>query len=885
MKPRHPAPVRFAAAVFGLAARILPKKFNRAFGDDVRGEFLDEAMDAYRSGGSARLAKATMLALVDVARSRRTETLRPRGRRLTGFSQDLRYALRMFRRQPAFALTATLMLAVGIGGNTAVFSLVNAALLRPLPYPDSDRLVRVWGARGPNADRGPVSPVDAGDWARGAPALEGIAVWTSSSQPMTGAGDPTIVPVAFTTSALLPLLRVTPLMGSDFGPQHDAPGRENEILITRGFWHRVLGGNPAVIGSVVRLADVACTVIGVLPASFVSPGIRSSAEPQIWRPLVVDPGGRGAHFVAAVGRLRDGVSVSEAQAQLDLVTRRLEQQFPSTNTGQSAHLQPLRAALAADARTPMLMLMTAVGIVLLIACANVANLLLSNVEVREREIALRGALGASRGRIVRQLATESLLLAAAATALGSALGVLALRLVPAWVSDQLPAAITATLDPRALVVTVVFSFATVMVFGLMPALVASKFDVRGALASASAGGGVRRRPLQSVLVVAEAALALILLVSATMLVQSLTRLQRVDPGFTTAETLTFRLSLPRARYPEAPRRIAFLESVEQKLQALPGVVSAGGVNTSPLSGRYSCDSFALADRAAPPEGQEPCAEVKVASPGYFNAMGIPLIAGRHLAASDTSTTSQVAVISDSMARRYWPEGNPVGQRLKWGSLTSQTPWLTIVGVVGNVKHFGLGESAPDDVYMPLKQRSLSAITFAARVNGRADALQDAVRTVVREADPGLPVAEVLTTRQLVSKSVALPAFRTSLLAAFAILALVLSVTGVYGLMAFHVAQRRREIGIRLALGAHPHDVQRQVIAHGMALAGVGCLIGIAAAIPLMKLMRSLLFGVSATDPLAYVVATVLLGITALLASYIPARRVTAVSPVETIRLP
>jgi putative ABC transport system permease protein len=883
----EPVAVRIAAALVGAATRALPGAFRRAFGGDVREAFLDDASDAYRAGGSRRLIRTTVAALADIAdvgSHRQNPAAERRTRPLSGLAQDVSYALRTFRRQPAFTITAILMLAVGIGGNAAVFSLVNASLLRPLPYPGADRLVRVWGVRDhADAQRQPVNPNDAADWARGAAAIEALGVWTATTQPLTSAGDPMTIPVAFATSGFLPALQVSPAMGQDFGPEHDAPGRETDIVITDGFWRRVLGADPNVLGRTIRLADVACSIIGVLPPDFVSPGIPSGAEPQIWRLLVVAPDNRGGHFASAIARLRPDASLTEAQAQIDTVAEQLSRHFPSTNLGQRARLEPLREAIAGDSRPAMLLLMAAVAVVLLIACANVANLLLARAAVRQREIGLRGALGASRGRIVQQLMTESLMLAGVATLMGAGLGALALGSLPGWLSEQLPTVMQVTLDGRVVAFTAGLSVATVIVFGTLPAIIASRFDLRGTLAATAAGAGSPPRRLQAALVVVETALALVLLVSATLLVQSLARLQGVDPGFTKAQTLTFRVSLPRTRYPAPERRTAFLESLADRLASLPGVVSAGGVNTSPLSGRYSCDSFALADRPAPPDGQEPCAEVRVATPGYFEAMGIPLLTGRQLAPSDNPGTVPVAVIGDSMARRYWPGANPVGQRLKWGSLAADTPWLTIVGVVGDVKHFGLSEDAPDEVYMPLRQLSASAFTFAVRTDSDPLMLHLAVRAAVRDADPELPLSEVFTTRELVARSVALPVFRTTLLSVFAALALLLAMTGVYGLMAFHVVQRKREIGIRLALGAKPREIQRLVVGQGMTLAGVGCLAGLLAAVPAMTLTRSVLFGVTTDQPLPYLMGAVVLIAAALLASYVPARRASTVSPLDSIR--
>ena len=882
----RPAPpvVRIATAMVGSATWFLPERFRGTWAADIRETFEDEAREAYRRNGVTSLVRITALAFADIAAS--VWERPPAGRRVTmaAFSQDLRYAVRSYARQPGFTIAVLLMLALGIGGNAAIFTLVDAALLRPLPYPDADRLVRVWGHHLPTDERrNPVNPNDAADWRQGSAAIAALGVSTATTQPLTGIGDPVTVPVAFVSSGYFETLQVQPALGRAFDAGHDKPGRETEVVVTHGFWQRVLGGDPAVLRRTINLADVTCRIIGVLPPEFVSPGIRSAAEPQVWRPLVVDPENRGGHFTAAIARLRPGASLGEAEAQVNAVAEGLSRRFPSTSLGQRARLEPLRRAIAGDTRAAVLLLMAAVAVVLLVVCANVASLLLARAAGRRRELAVRRALGATRGRVVRQLLTESLLLAVVAAAAGIGVALLALNAFPEWLADEWPTAIQATVDARVMAFTLLLSFGTVLLFGLAPAVVASRDDVRQTLVATSAGSGRRMRRFQSLLVVAETALAVILLVAASLLVKSLAALGRVDPGFTTAQTLTFRLTLPRTRYAEPGRRSQFHQRVIERLAAQPGVAAVGGVNTSPLSARYSCDSFGLADRPAPPDGQEPCAEVRVATPGYFAAMGIPLAEGRQLEAADVAGTMPVVVINTAMAEKYWPAGSAVGQRLKWGSAASASPWLTIVGVIGNVRHFGLDEAAPDEVYMPLAQSSASAITYAVRADSPSFDLRDSVRAIVRDLDPALPVAEMFTTAELVSRSMALPSFRTRLLTAFAALALLLALAGVYSLMVFQVNQRRREIGVRLALGATARGIERLIIGNAAISVGIGCTIGTLASIPLMQLTRDVLFGVTPGEPLAYVLASGLLLATTLVASYVAARRAMQFDPLEIIR--
>jgi putative ABC transport system permease protein len=479
--------------------------------------------------------------------------------------------------------------------------------------------------------------------------------------------------------------------------------------------------------------------------------------------------------------------------------------------------------------------------------------------------------------------TESLLLGLVASAAGALAGVVAVEAMPRWLADQLPTVMAARVDLRVLAFTVALSLATVVLFGLVPALLASRHDLRGALAAGAPGAGGGPRRIQSTLLVLEAALALVLLVAATLLVESLVRLQRTDPGFDTEQVLTFRLALPRTRYPDAARRRAFFSGTVARVRALPGVAAAGAVNMSPLTPRYSCDSFGLADRPAPPAGQEPCAESRAATADYFRAMGIPLRSGRVFDGSERPDGPLVIVVSETMARKYWPDGGALGQRFKWGCVACDTPWLTVIGVVGDVKHYSLEEDAPPEVYSPLEQTGSSAMTVAVRTSRDPASLAGEVRDVVRSLDPALAVSEMFTTRELVGRATAAPAFRTQLLTAFALVALGLAVAGVYGVLSFFVAQRRREIGIRLALGATPGGVRRYIIRRGLSAAALGTIIGLAAAVPLMRLLGDLLFGVKPDDPMAFAAGPLLLLGAALLACYLPARRATLLDPVATIR--
>ena len=899
MTAKSPRPVRVAVTTFAVVTGLLPSRFRHAFGPEMREAFEDEAVERYRRSGTTGVTAATCRAIADVmmsawhtrfparTTSARTDHTEPRrrGSVMSALWQDLRYAIRTMRQQPGFTLVALLTLMVGIGANTAIFTVVNAALLRPLPYPHAERLVRISGSRLEDpSERTNINPLDAMDWAREAKAFESLAVFTTSTQPLTGAGDPVTVPVAFVTSRFFDTLGAHAARGTMFGPDHAKPGRESDVVVSHAVWMGALGGDPGVIGRSITLSDLACTIIGVLPADFVSPGISAAAEPQVWRSMVIAPdSSRGGHFARSIARLAPGATVAEAQAQVDAVMTRLAKEYPSTNLAQWTFIEPLQHAISGDARTPVLMLMAAVGIVLLIGCANVANLLLARASTRQREIAVRSALGAGRGRIVRQLMTESLVLGTIGGVCGVMLGAAAIAAIPTWLTGQVPLVVAAAIDGRVLAFTLLLSVGTAVLFGLVPALQGSRSDIRSVLTAGGDSRATSSGRIQSLLLVVETALALVLLVAATLLVQSLMRLQFVDPGFDTENVLTFRVSLPRARYPESARRVALFNDLTERLHRLPGVNAAGGVNMSPLTDRYSCDSFGLADRPPPPEGQEPCAEARVATRHYFTAMGIPLVKGRLFEQSDTESAPPVIIINETMAQKYWPDGNGLGQRFKWGSASGEDPWRTVVGIVRDVKHFALDARAYGEVYVPIAQSGPTVMTFAVRTSRDPAHLPAEIRGAIAALDPLLPISEVFTTRQLVQRSTAMQTFRTQLLTAFAVVALGLAIVGVYGVMAFFVAQRSQEIGIRLALGASPAVVRRLVIGRGMRAAVLGAALGLGVSIPVTRLIGGLLFGVTPSDPIAYALAPVLLLSTALLASYVPARRATRIDPIRAIK--
>jgi putative ABC transport system permease protein len=891
----EPRAVRCALAFVVALDRLCGASRRYPGADDLRLTFADEARDEHAHGGFPRLASATLRAAVDLLADsirhgwrpqQSPSTHRSRARKrvhgMQTFRQDLHFALRGMRRQPGFALAVVLTLTLGIAANSAIFTLVDGILLRPLPYAEPERLVRVWSSWG--GERGNVNPLDVADWRRETPALADLAAWSRFAQDLTGVGEPVMVNVGSATASFFDVLGARPARGRLFGPDHVRPGSELDVVLSDGLWRTQFGADPSVIGRKIVVGAESCTVIGILPRGFASPGTSAQSEPQLWRPYVVDPEvGRGGHWMKAVGRLRAGATLDEARAQLAEISRRLERENPETNRGVIADPEPLAESISGEGRPALLLLMCAVGVVLLIACANVAHLLLARAAGREREMAVRGALGAGRGRLVRQLLTESLLFSVVAGLLGVGGAWLALRALPTALTASLPAILTLELDWRVVAFTLVLSAATTALFGLTPALAAARTDLRASLGAGARGSGGRAGRVQAGLLVAETALALVLLVSASLLVESFARLRRVDPGFDADRVLTFRLTLPNARYAEPVRRAAFFAELESKLGALPGVEAAGAVNMAPLSERQSCDSFGLADRPAPPPGEEPCAEFRVATRGYFRAMGIRQLLGRGFEPTDTAESAPVVVVSETMAREYWPEGNAVGQQFKWGSKDADNPWWTIVGVVADVKFFGLDRDAAPEVYMPVAQWQSRSMTVALRTARDPAALTPEARAAVAALDPELPLFELMTTRELVERSTVLRRFRTQVLAAFAIAALALALVGIHGVMAFYVAQRNREIGIRMSLGASPHEVRWQVIRRGMSAVLLGAAIGLAASFAVVRLLEGMLFGVRALDATAFVAAPLVLLATALVASFLPARRATRIDPLTAIR--
>ena len=802
--------------------------------------------------------------------------------------QDLGFALRTLRRQPGFTAAAVLTLTLGLGANTAIFSLVEAGLLRPLPYPRPERLVRVLGQRtAPELDAGSgnISAQDFLDFARQSRGFEALGAhgWTGGTVTLTGRGEPERVPAAQVSSGLLRALGVQPAHGRFFRADEDRPGPPKVAVISHGLWRRRFAADPGIVGAAIQINGVATVVIGVLPAAFRYPEpdtLRSSYQPDVLRPIDFDPAmnGRSGRFLHAVGRLRAGVARPAAEAELRAIAARLERTWPTEDFGESVRLASLADDLVGGARPVFLLLLGAVGCVLLIACANVANLLLARGLTRQPELAVRTALGATPGRLVRLLLAESLALAWAGGLLGTALAAAAIRVLAAWGTGILPHAAGAALDGPVLLFSLALVLVTSCVFGLAPAWHLARPDLGPAWKQGTAGAGGSRQAAAArrALVAAEVALSLVLLIGATLLVESFWRLRRVDPGFSPERVLAVELALPLARYPEGSES-RFYDRLYERAATLPGVEAVGGTNILPLAGDYSCDGIRIDERPVP-AGQEPCAEARSVSAGYFRAMRIPLLAGRPFDGRDTAGSAPVIIVNQAMARRFWAGEDPLGKTVTYKREGASGP-RRVVGVVGDVRHFGLDSDPRPELYTPQPQQpSFHGMTVVLRAAARPAAVLAGLRRQLAALDPLVPMYRARTLADLLGADVAAPRLRTAILGAFAGLALLLAMIGIYGVLAFVVGRRTREIGIRRALGARDGHLLRLLLGQTMAPALCGIALGLAAALAGTRLLAGLLFGVTATDPAPFIACPLLLAAAALLASWLPSRRAAAIEP-------
>jgi putative ABC transport system permease protein len=797
-------------------------------------------------------------------------------------ARDLRHALRALRRAPGFAAVAVLTLALGIGANTAIFSVVDAVLLRPLPYRNAARIARIRGSSVGTSQPGNLSPMDFLDLQQQTRRFEQLAAFNNyADATLTGAGDPERVVGTRVTADFFRVLGVRPQMGRGLRPEDDVPGASPVAILASGFWQRQFGGDPSFVGRTIRLNGVPTEVVGVLPGAFRHPFPENARQPDVYVPFRLDrkENARSGHYLQAIGRLSAGASFSDARADLSTIAAALARSYPASNTGRGVTIVPLFDSMTDAARTPMLILQGMVAFVLLIACANLANLLLARSTTRQKEIAVRQALGASRAQLVRQFLVESVVLAVAGGAAGLLVAGAATRVLVALGANRIPRAESISLDPQVLLFTLVLSLVTGIVFGVGPALYASR--LRGPVAlkeGGRAGEAPMHQRMQHALIVSEMALALMLFVSAGLLVKSLWRLQQVDPGFRTDEVLTFQTSLPLARYPEGDE-IPFYQQLEDRLRPLPGVLQVGAVNILPLSGNYSCDGFDIVGRPPSPAGQQPCAEVRSITPGYFDAIGIPLHRGRAFTRQDVERSRPVMIISDTMAQRFWPDADPVGSQIVYEGKPR-----VVVGIVAAVKHLALDRDTPPEMYTPhAQQPSFHTMTLVVRSAVNPTDLTGTIRREVLAIDRDVPMANIRAMRAVVDETTTEPRFRTLLVAAFAMLAVLLAVGGVAGVIAYSVGRRTHEIGVRVALGATRANVVSLLLQQGMLSTAIGLGVGIAGALAMTRVLANLLFGVSTTDVSVFAGASVLLAIAALGATYLPARRATRVDPMIALR--
>ena len=804
--------------------------------------------------------------------------------------QDLRYGLRALVRKPAFTVLAVLTLALGIGAVTAIYSVVDTVLLRPLPYPEPDRLVELWEE---NPVKGwyknVVAPANYLDWREQATAFEDVAALISgfSSLSLTGAdGEPRPIKAQETTANLFDVLGVAPLVGGVFPAAADWDEEARLTILSYGLWQRSFGGDPAVVGRTVQINRRAYQVVGVMPAGFAFP----EASVDLWLPLRWSPDNREqvwfrrAHFLRVVARLAPGVTAAAAEAELGTIAARLEASYPETNTKMGAGLTPLHEWIVGDTRPAFLLLLGAVGLVLLIACANVVNLLLVQAGSRRREMAVRTALGAGRRRLTRQLLTENLMLGLAAGLLGVWLARWGVRALVALSPEDVPRLHEVALDARLLLTAVGVTLAATLIFGLAPAFAGSRLDVRASLHAGgrSASQGRSQRRTRGLLVVGEVALALLVVAGAGLLIKSFYRLYQVDPGFRPEGLLAVKLGLPGAAYDKAPKVDAFYDELVTRVRALPGVEAAATASDVPfLAGPWTSD-YAIEGRDREAFGVE--VQHMDLSPGYFRVLGLQLHAGRDFSDADHAEAPRVVVINRALAEQAFPDEDPIDQRLAFDRYPDEeSTWYTIVGVVGDARLDGLRAEMRPLIYQPVRQEPSWTRELLVRTSGDPRALAPMVRDVVRSIDRDLPVMRATTIVDAMASSVARERFVMLLLAAFGAVALALAAVGTYGVMAVTVHQRTREIGIRMALGASARDVLRQVTREGMVMVVAGFLLGLAAAVGLSRWLTSLLFEVSPADPSTYAVVAAVLLAAGLVASLLPARRAARIDPMTTLR--
>jgi putative ABC transport system permease protein len=817
---------------------------------------------------------------------------------LTTLQQDLRYAARVLRKNPGFALLAVFTLAVGIGASSAVFSLVNSILLKPLPYPNAERIVLPELVSPPGVNLGseyfPWGQIQFRMVTQDAHPFESLAAFQNDSFNLTGSGEPSYLDGFRASADFFTALGVVPQLGRTFTAEEDQPGHEYEVVLSDHLWREQFGADRGIVGRAVRLNGYAYTVVGVMPAGFMFPraeempsSFNFPREPQLWVPVAIPAEPRGGPSeLALIGRLKPELTITQAQAAMNLVTARAELKNSQWKGWFTTRIVPLERQVTGDTRRPLQLMFAAVGIVLLIACSNVGNLLLTRSLTRQKEFTLRGALGAGRARLIRQLLTESVVLALAAGFAGILIAYAGIYFVKAFGPSNIPRLHEVTLDLRVLAFTLAISVVTGILFGLAPAFGATRHNLIDSLKEGGqrSTGGAISTSLRSVLLVSQVSLALVLVISAGLLTRTFFRMLGADGGFNPERVLTFQLSLPAVKYTTDNRIVTLYREALERLRTIPGVKFAGIGETVPMGGEGESTMIRLPDYPAGTQKELPFANFTIISPGYFSALGTPLLRGRDFLESDTVDSLPVAIVNTAMEKRYWPGASALGKQVGPGS--TRFPLLTIVGVVPDVKHISLREETVPEMYVVYTQKpwpSMLNMRLALRTRAEPASITASVRDAIHTLDPDLPLGKIATLTTLVDDSMAQPRFSMLLLSGFGALALLLASIGMYGVISYSVTQRTQEIGIRMALGADRRNVLGLVLGQGARLAAIGIAIGLVAAFSVTRLMAGVLYKVAPTDPLTFTTVSVILAAVAILACYLPARRAIRMDPVTALR--